>query len=655
MFGKKTFLLLICFVLYVNCIAHAEIVNQSYAEKIAKNFMIRSYDKEMIKDVITFSSKKNVTMYAFNFEEGGFVLLSASKNSDPILAYSNKGYFPRKDSIDNLGVLEFIEDCERKIISRDSLSESELRSYDVPESRRKWEEWSLDKEPSYSENAGENITKVTNLLSDEKRGGAVSWNQKGCYGEYTCYDRDLKEWYVCNNKNNISYNAKIPAVKDKCEHALVGCVPVAIAQVLWKWKYPESVKFNYSNEEINSYYNWDSMPARLSVESSIINMNEISTLLRDCGYMLGASFGCNATSSSIDYIVNKMVKTNLIGYNCYDVIYSEEFSRRTFGTENATYSVSELIEVFEKELIAGRPVIISSYAKLYPNLYPDYESGHCYVVTGFEKKSDGSYFTINYGWGGSYDGIYYNLDFSATEDEKKNANEGDLFAHSRKKEAIIGLSPKNGNENGEHKIVGACGNASISDNGVGRLSFNVKNANSYILTIKYKGKKKQLLTPDLSIYREYDFVVARRAENIFNDGTVELWYSSDATLNNKVETDSGIEYSPTTYQVTFFNNYGEVVTYNGGFTRESMTDSNVTGSNFSVEVSPNPSHGVINVMAKEEIKSIVITNAIGVQLREFKNCNSSQLKINVEDLPSGVYGITIYSSKSKVTKQIILK
>lgn len=647
--------MLICFVLYVSCSAYAKTVDQSYAEKIAKNFMIRSYDKEMVKDVVTFSSNGNVTMYAFNFEEGGFVLLSASLNSDPILAYSDKGYFPHKDSIDNFGVIEFIEDCERKIISRDSLLKSELRNCDVPESKRKWEEWSIDKEPSYSENAGENITKVTNLLSDEKRGGDVSWNQKGCHGEYTCYDRDLKEWYVCNNKNNISYNAKIPAVQDKCEHALVGCVPVAIAQVLWKWKYPESVKFTYSNEEINSYYNWDSMPARLSVESSIINMNEISTLLRDCGYMLGASFGCNGTSSSIDYIVSKMVKSNLIGYNCYDVIYSEEFSRRTFGTENATYSVSELIDIFEKELIAGRPVIVSSYAKLYPNLYPDYESGHCYVVTGFEKKSDGAYFTINYGWGGLYDGIYYNLDFSATEDEIINATEGDLFAHSRKKMAIIGLSPKYGNEKGEHKIIGKCVNASISDNGIGRLSFNVKNANSYILTIKYKGKKKQVLTSTLSIYREYDFVVARRAENIFNDGTVELWYSSDANLNNKVETDSGIEYSPTTYQVTFFNNYGDVVTYNGEFMRESMTDSNVTISDFSVDVSPNPSNGIINVMAKEEIKSIIITNSIGVQQREFRNCNSSQFQINVEDLPFGVYGITICSSKSKATKQIILK
>ena len=112
----------------ISGVVHAEKVDQAYAQKIARNFMMRSYEKEIIRDVITFSSESDVTMYAFNFEDGGFVLLSASLNSDPILAYSNKGYFPRKDSIDNVGVIEFIEDCEKKIIMRDSMAECQLRS-----------------------------------------------------------------------------------------------------------------------------------------------------------------------------------------------------------------------------------------------------------------------------------------------------------------------------------------------------------------------------------------------------------------------------------------------------------------------------------------------------------------------------------------------
>lgn len=653
--SKKFFLLLISSVLFGAYVARAEKVDQSYAQKIARNFMMRSYDKEVIRDVITYSSGPNVTMYAFNFEEGGFVLLSASFNSDPILAYSDKGYFPHKDSIDNVGVVEFIEDCENKIVMRDSLAASQLRSGETFESKMKWEEWSSDKGSSYFGSTGENITKVSNLLFDQDRGGAVAWDQNGCAGEYSCYDYDIKKWYICNNPNNISYNAKIPAVEDKCEHAIVGCVPLAIAQVLWKWKYPETVTFKYKNEDITSYYNWDSMPSILSVESSIINMNEISTLLRDCGYMLGASFGCGGTSSSPEYIVSRMVRNNLIGYNCYDIIYTAEYSNRTIGTELKTYSISELTDIFEKELIAGRPIILSSYAKLYPELYPDAEFGHSYVVTGFEKRSDGPYFTINFGWGGTYDDVYYNLDFSATDDVNIDETEGDLFAHSRKKVALIGLSPKKGNENGEHKIEAVCANASISDNGVGRLSFNVKNANSYILTIKYKGKKEQKLTPTLTIWRDIDVVVARRAENLFNDGTFELWYSSNATLNNEVETDSGIETSPTTYQVTFFNNFGEVVTYSGEFSRETMTKSNAVTTLPSIEIFPNPSNGILSIVATDEMTSVVIANALGVQQREFRNCKTSRYKVNVDDLPSGIYWITVNTTKSKIVKQIILK
>lgn len=639
----------------VSGVVHAEKVDQAYAQKIARNFMMRSYEKEIIRDVITFSSESDVTMYAFNFEDGGFVLLSASLNSDPILAYSNKGYFPRKDSIDNVGVIEFIEDCEKKIIMRDSMAECQLRSGENLDSKKKWEEWSSDKGSSYFGSVGENITKVSNLLFDQDRGGSVSWSQYGCKGELSRYDYELGSWYVCNNPNNISYNAKIPAVEGKCEHAIVGCVPLAIAQVLWKWRYPEKVSFKYLEEDITSYYNWDSMPSTLSVKSSIVNMNEISTLLRDCGCMIGASFGCDGTYSDPGYIISRMVRNNLIGYNCYDMIYTAEYSNRTIGTELKTYSISDLTDIFEKELIAGRPIILSSYAKLYPELYPDYESGHCYVVTGFEKRSDGPYFTINFGWGGSYNDVYYNLDFSATDDEIINESEGELFAHSRKKVALIGLSPKKGNENGEHRIEAVCTNASISDNGVGRLSFNVKNANSYILTIKYKGKKKQKLTPTLTVWRDIDVVVTRRAENLFDDGTFELWYSSNATLNNEVETDSGIETSPTTYQVTFFNNYGEVVTYSGEFSRETMTKSNAVISDTSIDIFPNPSNGILNIVATEEIESVIITNAIGVQQKEFKDCNTSRYKINVEDLPSGIYGITVNTTKSKIVKQIILK
>ena len=86
-----------------------------------------------------------------------------------------------------------------------------------------------------------------------------------------------------------------------------------------------------------------------------------------------------------------------------------------------------------------------------------------------------------------------------------------------------------------------------------------------------------------------------------------------------------------------------------------MTKSNAVISDTSIDIFPNPSNGILNIVATEEIESVIITNAIGVQQKEFKDCNTSRYKINVEDLPSGIYGITVNTTKSKIVKQIILK
>lgn len=78
-----------------------------------------SFKKDKIENFVTFRSDSIMTMYAFNFESGGFVLVSASDNSDPILAYSNRGYFQTKDSIVNDGILRFLDDCETVILGRE--------------------------------------------------------------------------------------------------------------------------------------------------------------------------------------------------------------------------------------------------------------------------------------------------------------------------------------------------------------------------------------------------------------------------------------------------------------------------------------------------------------------------------------------------------
>lgn len=626
------------------CFLYAERVDLIDALSVAKNFMKYSFKKDKIENFVTFNSDSTVTMYAFNFESGGFVLVSASDNSDPILAYSNRGYFQSKDSIVNDGLLCFLDDCETVILGREKKSESGLRSEtEFSESKAKWQDLSDTYVPSYGATSGIEIAGVPNLLYDSLRGGAVRWNQYGCEGEIYSYDKN-GTLSVSNNPNKISYNAKMPSIEGGCEHAIAGCGSIALAQVLWKWKYPESVTFSYKGEEYNSIYKWDSMPFRLNVESSMENMNQISTLIRDCSFMLGTNLGCTSSISSIKNIERYLVGNDLIRYNCYGEICTEEFSRRSW--DHFTYSVSEWTEILVSELIAGRPVITSSTVEFSTGGH----STHIYVITGFEKRAETPFFRTNFGWGGECDDVLYNLDFSETA-----TLFSEMLLQSGNKRAIIGLSPKREDENGLHSIYGRCQQATISESGIGKLSFYVENANSYLLTIKYKGKEKIYYSTDKFYYEDRAFIIKKRIDNIFRNGSIELWYSSDASLENEIETESGKAFVPTTYELTLFNNCGEIVTYKGVFEKDPLTSNQIMEDDVDISIFPNPSCGKFTVVANSEINSLVITNTNGTGVYEHTGKKSLRLDLDLSYFPSGVYSITINTSEKQIVKQIILK
>lgn len=654
-------LLPIFFVLSV-CLVKAETASYDDVQKVARNFMKRSFDRtDSIVEVVKFDTLDITTMYAFNFEKGGYVLVSGSYNADPILAYSNSDKFLPKDSIDNEGVLEFLGDCKKIILELEKTSD-ETRSVSDSESEIKWKEWFSEKEDTIFAMGNEDvILEVNDLLYDSLRGGSVKWDQYGCYGEEETYDWKTQTW-ISNNINNIAYNVKMPPVEDCMEHGYAGCVPVAIGQVMWKWKWPETVSYTHvekdgDEKKYTSVYNWDSMPSRLLPTSSIRSMNEISTLLRDCGYMLNANYYCGGTSAYTSYVCDKMIRNNLIDYNCYETIYTDSCTNRRRYDLGSIYSISEWTKLIVTELIAGRPVIVSSCYWVSEKRY----DAHGFVVSGFQKNVDGYYFYINYGWSGHYDS-YYNMDFTATP-----KNKGERYAFTNDKEAVIGISPRKGNEKGEHNIVAECHTSTISEDGKGKLSFYVKNANSYILKIKYKKEQIIILiqqsigndVPYISEVSYIDSLIKRSAGNIFKDGLVELWYGENINLQNKCKSLYGDTISvPTEYEVTFINNYGQVETYNGIFVKpDSIITANENNSiDDVISIYPNPTTGIINVDSyQDNIEYISVSNIIGMKIKEIDKIKATHIAINLFDFPAGCYFVTVKTENSSIVKKLIKK
>ena len=124
------------------------------AWKAACNFMRRSFGKtDAVKDVVTFDTLGATALYAFNFEDGGYVLTSGNKKSDPILAYSQTGSFLPEDSIDNENLLEFLSACKYEVMSRRDSQTQEQKT----EPLEKWNYW-LNDDIQFPVNVIETIT-----------------------------------------------------------------------------------------------------------------------------------------------------------------------------------------------------------------------------------------------------------------------------------------------------------------------------------------------------------------------------------------------------------------------------------------------------------------------------------------------------------------
>ena len=620
------------------CLVEADPVDYNDAQKVACNFMKRSFGKtDAVADVVPFDTLGFTAMYAFNFSDGGYVLTSGSKKSDPILAYSETGRFLPEDSIDNENLLDFLTKCKHEVIYRE---ENPLKSLST-ESLQKWDTWMTDEyyPPSYG--PGDYVNEVPDLLYDPNVGAAVEWKQKKCEGEVTNGHTGTN-----NNPLGISYNIMMPSAEG-CEHAVAGCVPTALAQVLWKWKWPNSVTYTYKDELYESKYTWDSMPPILDVNSSVRNMNEVSTLLRDCGYMLDVAYGCGGffkgTSAYNEHIYSKLVKTGLIGYNAYGNIFTNEYSRRLGRNASDAYPMTEWVNLVITELIAGRPIILGSRSH-----------SHCYIISGFQKRDDGYYFYVNYGWGIDLNGKngYYNLDFTTKS-----------IVSDTMQTAIIGFSPQKGNENHEHDIHATCTRSTIGK--AGKLSFYVENANSYILKIKYMEKTVRGWTSVRGVITECDYreglkenILDRTFGNIFEDGVVDVWYSENVKLENEYTTECDVLSAPTMYNITFMNNYGQVVTYEGTFESEESVPTSV-GDELTqdvVLVYPNPSTGIFSIHSPQNnINKITVHNVFGTSVKEVETKEKTRINLDLSDCPTGCYYVAINTDNSRVVKPIIKK
>lgn len=362
------------------------------------------------KHITRAANEKTVDTSTFVVNRGsdeGFVYISGDKRCEPVLGFSETGHIAPSDLENNPGLSFFNKLNNYRTVA--------ISLNDTPEGT-----------PDYKSPEGERIY---------------------CYKIYrdsVFFYRFQKGYYALPSNlqwgQDDPYNrkAEIRENKDgKKQRCLAGCVPVATAQYLAYYRYPQVV----NGQNIN----WKSVHQRGHYDQ----INQISTLIRALGDMYEVKWGLKGTSIDNEYKI-------------YSVFTSLGYQLDKFGS-SWRVGKDSLANTLVNELEAGKGPFLIQGA-----LANDPREGHLWIVDGVaqfvlvKKIKDPKtqkytnleywamdtmkdrYLHMNWGWGGRNNGyflagVFQTNKFTSLDDVW--AWDGDRFKtfHDRKYDLSVDL------------------------------------------------------------------------------------------------------------------------------------------------------------------------------------------------------------------------
>lgn len=279
-----------------------------------------------------------------NFTDG-FVLLSADNAVTPVLAYSLDQHFdPDEAPAARMWLDYYAEKVQEAKRLRLTPSEKVARQWDELEAQNQIK--------------SQHETVVAPLIT-------ALWNQTKYYNAYSPLDDDAPGGYDQRTPN--------------------GCVAVAMAMILYYYRYPLHGTGSHTNyTDYGSFYVdfsqqtyfYEAMKDQLDYYN-----NEVAKLIFHCATSVDMMYGPDGSGAYSENVPDAL--TTYFGYdsNC-------EYLRR------GNYSLSEWKTMLKEELDSQRPLYYSGCSD---------DGCHAFVCDGYDSDD---YFHFNFGWGGSSNGFY---------------------------------------------------------------------------------------------------------------------------------------------------------------------------------------------------------------------------------------------------------
>ena len=246
-------------------------VDLQIAQSVAAKFMGASN----VQLVSTYQTDQNIAaFYVFNTDDG-FVIVAADDCETPIIGYSHEGRFDPNDIPMQMEdhLLDFVSRIQYGIENQIIADKGTAKQWELVKATGRLNE--------------SKSTKTVGPLLTEK------WHQ-GCL-----------------------YNSLCPTMTGPCDHAEVGCVAVAMGQIMHYWGYPSTGwgahSYTLSGTTLsadfgNTTYDWDHMPDSLTDNSSEAEIEAVATLLYHCGVAVDMKYTSNGSGSESHDVPKALIR-----------------------------------------------------------------------------------------------------------------------------------------------------------------------------------------------------------------------------------------------------------------------------------------------------------------------------------------------------------
>lgn len=347
---KKLLTLVIAVVLGIGAM-FANPVDVNTAKSLGHMFVQANFQQTRNADLQLYytvsSDNGQPCAYVFNLGTEGFVIVAASDNVRPILAYSENGPFDASNPYN--GAMFMLETYKNSI---SYAIEKNIKA--TPDIAGQWE--SLRNCGKLSSNRGRTVGPLVK----------TKWNQ------------------------NSPYNLYAPAASGgpggRC---YAGCVATAMSQVMKYWDHPAQGTGShsyycpgYGQQSANfgaTTYDWENMPNTLNGANQT-QIEAVATLMYHCGVAVDMGFEPDGSGAFSQDVPGAMA--NYFDYN--NCSYKQRSS----------YSLANWVAMLKAEFDLGRPVYYSGHSSA---------GGHAFVADGYNEDD---FISFNFGWSGSDDDWY---------------------------------------------------------------------------------------------------------------------------------------------------------------------------------------------------------------------------------------------------------